>query len=158
MIRAFLLAATLVPWVSTLAQESVAAGSAQEIQVPVPTSRIELYAGFRSNGGTDFMLGAEYTHRRPEWQKFGAAAFFEVVFANQTEFLFGAMAKYFVTPRLTLETGPGMAFNHGTDFLWRIGGEYEFRTRRLSITPMGYFDFVHGTTVFGYGVTLGVRR
>jgi hypothetical protein len=162
MIRRLLLAATMVPFVASWAQQGAAAteptATAQELQVPVPTSRIDLYAGLRSNGGTDFMMGFKYSHRRPEWKNFGAGGFVEVVFASQTEFLFGALAQFYPTKNLILETGPGFAVDGGSDFFWRVGGEYQLQTARLVLIPKAYFDFIHGTTVFGYGLAIGARR
>lgn len=160
MIRRLLVATALIPWMAAGAQQASAtdsASAAQEIQVPVPQSRIDLYAGLRSNGGTDFMMGFKYSHRRPEWKNFGAAGFVEVVFANQTEFLFGALAQFIPVPRLILETGPGFAVDGGSEFFWRIAGEYELQTRKLAIIPKAYFDFINGTTVFGYGLAIGRR-
>ncbi len=161
MIRRLLFATALVPCVAGWAQQGAPADSmstAQQIQTPVPTSRIDLYAGLRSNGGTDFMMGFKYSHRRPEWKNLGAAGFVEIVFANNTEFLFGALAQFIPSPKLILETGPGFAIDGGSDFFWRIGGEYLLQTARLVLIPKAYFDFIHGTTVFGYGLAIGARR
>ena len=162
MIRQFVLAAALLPWSAAAAQQaggtSDSTKAAQEIQVPVPTSRIDIYAGLRSNGGTDFMMGFKYSHRRPEWKQFGGAGFVEVVFSDDIAFLFGALAQFYPTPKLILETGPGFAVNGGSDFFWRIGGEYHLQTSRLVFIPQAYFDFIHGTTVFGYGIAIGARR
>jgi len=161
MIRRLFFAAALVPFAAGWSQQATTADSlktAQEIQVPVPQSRIDLYAGLRSNGGTDFMIGFEYSHRRPEWKNFGAAGFVEIVFASQTEFLFGALAQFIPTPKLILETGPGFAVDGGSDFFWRVGAEYHLQTARLVLIPKAYFDFIHGTTVFGYGLAIGARR
>jgi hypothetical protein len=160
MIRRLFFAAALVPFAAGWSQQATADSmkTAQEIQVPVPQSRIDLYAGLRSNGGTDFMIGFEYSHRRPEWKNFGAAGFVEIVFASQTEFLFGALAQFIPTPKLVLETGPGFAVDGGSDFFWRVGGEYHLQTARLVLIPKAYFDFIHGTTVFGYGLAIGARR
>jgi hypothetical protein len=135
-----------------------ARAASQELQVAVPTSRIELYTGLRVNGDTDWMLGAEYLHRRPEWKKFGAAAFLELVFASDLIFMFGATAQYFVTPQLVVETGPGFAVDGGSDFLWRLGAEYELKMTSLSLVPKFYMDFVYGTTIYGFGVAIGLPR
>src|SRR5262245_63524593 len=104
------------------------------------------------------MLGFKYSHRRPEWKNLGGAGFVEVVFSDDTEFLFGAEAQWFPVPNLILETGPGFAVDGGSDFFWRVGGEYQLKTKNLVLIPMAYFDFIHGTTVFGYGLAIGTRR
>ena len=64
--------------------------------------------------------------------------------------------------RLLLETGPGGAFygssgynDGGSDFFWRVSGEYELRARKLFITPKFYLDFVRSTTIVGYGIAIG---
>lgn len=161
MIRILLFAAVVLPWKLALAQQGTAldtTNAPQEVQAPVPVSRIDIYAGLRSNGGTNFMMGFKYSHRKPEWKQFGAAGFVEVVFSSPTEFLFGALAQLFPVPNLTLETGPGFAVDGGSDFFWRVGGEYRLQTRSLVLIPQAYFDFIHGTTVFGYGLAIGVKR
>lgn len=153
-------AAALLPMAAGNAQQNTATElgkAAQEMQVPVPTSRIEFYGAFRVDGGTDFAIGAEYLHRRPEWKKFGAAAFVEMVFASDLIFMFGATAQYFVTPQLIVETGPGFAVDGGSDFLWRLGAEYELKTK-VSLTPKFYMDFVYGETIFGFGLAIGLPR
>ena len=162
MIRQFVLAAALLPWGAAAAQQAGgtadSTSTAQEVQVPVPTSRIDLYAGLRSNGGTDFMMGFKYTRRQPEWKQFGAAGFVEVVFSDDIAFLFGALGQFYPMPNLILETGPGFAVNGGSDFFWRVGGEYQLKTANLVLIPKAYFDFIHGTTVFGYGLAIGLNR
>ena len=162
MIRRLVLSAALFPLSAGLAQQSGSAtdsaNAPQEIQVPVPTSRVDLYAGLRSNGGTDFMMGFKYTHRRPDWKNFGAAGFVEVVFSEDIAFLFGALGQVYLMPNLILETGPGFAVNGGSDFFWRVGGEYQLQTQNLVLIPKAYFDFIHGTTVFGYGLAIGFKR
>ena len=60
--------------------------------------------------------------------------------------------------RLLLETGPGVAIDGGSDFFWRVSGEYELRIRRLFVIPKFYLDFVRGTTVVGYGLAIGRGR
>jgi hypothetical protein len=157
MIRKLLFVSLLVPCVQARAQQASAVDSAaaQEQQVEVPRSAVDFYAGLRSNGGTDFMIGMKYSRRQPEWKAFGGAGFIEIVFADDTEFLLGGLFQFYPTRKLLLETGPGIAFDGGTDFFWRIGGEYVLGGRALTLIPKAYFDFIHGTTVFGYGLAIG---
>jgi hypothetical protein len=161
MIRRLLLAASLLPWMAVWAQDTTTVApttTAPQTQASGKRNSLDLYAGLRTNGGTDFMMGAKFTQTRAEWKNLGFSGFLEVVFANDTEFLLGALAAWTPTPRLLLETGPGFAFDGGSDFFWRIAGEYEMQIgRRLRLVPKGYVDFIHGTTVFGYGLAIGGR-
>ena len=59
--------------------------------------------------------------------------------------------------RMLLETGPGVALDGGSDFFWRVSGEYELQIRRLFLIPKVYVDFVNSTTVVGYGLAIGRR-
>ena len=160
MIRRLLLATSLLPWGAGWAQQAgpaAPAATAQEPEWSIPPSRLDLYAGLRSNGGTNFMLGAKYSRRLPSTRNFAGAGFFEVAFADPTEFLLGGVFQYMPVNRLLLETGPGVAFDGGSDFFWRVSGEYELQIRRLFLIPKVYLDFVHGTTVVGYGLAIGRR-
>ena len=158
MIRRLLLATSLLPWGLAWGQDSVTAApaaTAQEPQWSIPPRRLDFYAGLRSNGGTNFMLGAKFSRRIPNTRTFAGAGLFEVAFTSPTEFLLGALAQWMPVNKLLLETGPGFALDGGSEFFWRVGGEYELQLRRLFIIPKGYVDFVDGTTVFGYGVAIG---
>jgi len=157
MIRRLLLATSLLPWGVGWAQDPGTpppATTAQEPQWSIPPRRLDFYAGFRSNGGTNFMMGAKYSRRLPSTRQFAGAGFFEVTFSNPTEFLLGGLFQYMPLNRLLLETGPGVALDGGSDFFWRVSGEYELRARRLFLIPKFYLDFVHGTTVVGYGIAI----
>lgn len=160
MIRRFLLATSLLPWGAGWAQQAATAepaSTAQEPQWSIPERRLDFYAGLRSNGGTNFMLGAKYSRRLPSTRNFAGAGFFEVAFTSPTEFLLGGLFQYMPLNRLLLETGPGVALDGGSDFFWRVSGEYELQIRRLFLIPKAYVDFVHGTTVVGYGLAIGRR-
>ena len=160
MIRRLLLATSLLPWGAAWAQQpdtAATAATAQEPEWSMPRSRFDLYAGLRSNGGTNVMMGAKYSRRLPTTRAFAGAGFFEVAFADPTEYLVGALLQYMPVNRLILETGPGLALDGGSDFLWRVSGEYQLQIRRLALTPKVYLDFVDGTTVLGYGIAIGRR-
>ena len=162
MIRRLLLAASLVPWGVGWAQQTdttKAASTTQEPTWSMPERSLDLYAGLRSGGGsTDFMIGGKYSRRLPSSRNMGIAGFGEVAFASQTEFLVGALFQYMPVNRLLLETGPGGEFDGGSNFFWRVSGEYELRARKLFIIPKFYLDFVDGTTVVGYGIAIGRGR
>jgi len=160
MIRRLLLATSLLPWSALWAQQpdsTAPASTAQEPEWSIPPRRLDLYAGLRSNGGTSFMLGAKYSRRLPSSRNLAGAGFFEVAFADPTEYLLGALLQFMPLNRLLLETGPGVALDGGSDFFWRASGEYELQIRRLFLIPKVYVDFVHGTTVVGYGLAIGRR-
>ena len=160
MIRRLLLAASLLPWCTGWAQQPDTAAPASAAQEPtwsIPERRLDLYAGLRSNGGTNFMMGAKYSRRLPSTRNFAGAGYLEVAFSDPTEYLLGGLFQYMPLNRLLVETGPGVAIDGGSDFFWRVGGEYELRIRRLFLIPKAYLDFVHGTTVVGYGLAIGRR-
>ena len=158
MIRRLLVAASLLPWGVGWAQQADTtkpASAAQEPTWSMPPRSLDIYAGLRSNGGTHFMMGAKYGRRLPSSRNMGIAGFGEVAFASQTEFLVGALFQIMPVNRLLLETGPGGEFDGGSNFFWRVSGEYELKIRRLSLIPKFYVDFVQSTTVFGYGLAIG---
>jgi hypothetical protein len=158
MIRRLLLATSLLPWGTAWAQQpdsAAVASTAQEPQWSIPERRLDLYAGLRSNGGTNVMMGAKYSRRLPSKRNLAGAGFFEVAFTSPTEYLVGALFQYMPVNRLLLETGPGGAFDGGSEFFWRVSGEYELRARKLFLIPKFYLDFVNGTTVVGYGIAIG---
>ena len=159
MIRRLLLVTSLLPWGAGWAQDSVAAVPASTAQEPtwsIPERKLDIYAGLRSgSGSTDLMIGAKYARRLPSRRNMAGAGFVEIAFSNPTEYLVGALFQYMPVNRLLLETGPGGAFDGGSDFFWRVSGEYELQARKLFITPKFYLDFVHGTTVVGYGLAIG---
>jgi len=103
------------------------------------------------------MLGAKYSRRLPSKRNLAGAGFFEVAFADPTEYLLGALLQYMPLNRMLLETGPGVALDGGSDFFWRVSGEYELQIRRLFLIPKVYVDFVHSSTVVGYGLAIGRR-
>lgn len=163
MIRRLLLATSLLPWGAGWAwaqqpDTATRASTAQEPQWSIPERRLDLYAGLRSNGGTNFMMGVKYSRRLPSTRTFAGAGFVEIAFASPTEYLLGGLFEYMPLHRLLLATGPGVAFDGGSDFFWRVSGEYELQIRRLFLIPKFYLDFVHGTTVVGYGLAIGRRR
>lgn len=158
MIRRLLLATSLLPWGAGWAQQVDTAATAKAAQEPewsIPTRRLDLYAGLRSNGGTNVMVGAKYSRRIPSTRNMAAAGFFEVAFSSPTEYLLGALFQYMPVNRLLLETGPGAEFDGGSNFFWRVSGEYELQARRLFIVPKVYLDFINGSTVVGYGIAIG---
>ena len=164
MIRRLVLAASLslLPWGVAWSQQTdttKAASAAQEPTWAIPTRSLDFYAGLRSGGGgTDVMFGLKYARRIPSTRNMGVAGLAEVAFGNETEFLLGALFQIMPVNHLLLETGPGMEFDGGSNFFWRVGGEYELRARKLFIIPKFYVDFVNSTTVVGYGVAIGRGR
>lgn len=156
MLRALLIAAVLFPHAGFAQQTFIAApASAAQETVFVKPATVAVYMGFTTDGGTDFTLGGEFTVRKPEWKAFGVGAFFDYIFDNNGDFLLGVTAHYFLPRnRLVFEAGPGWAFD-GSDFLFRVGAGYEIARGALVIEPKTYFDFVYGTTLWGFGVAIG---
>src|SRR3954467_10822480 len=114
MIRRLLLAASLLPCAAGWAQQPDTVKpptAAQQPQWSIPERRFDLYAGLRSNGGTNFMMGVKYSRRLPSTRTFAGAGFVEVAFASPTEVLLGGLFQYMPLNRLLLETGPGVAFD-----------------------------------------------
>lgn len=158
MIRRLLLATSLLPWGAVWAQDTTAvpASTAQEPEWSIPTRRLDFYAGLRSNGGTHAMVGAKFSRRLPSTRNMAAAGFLEIAFASpETEYIVGALFQYMPVNRLLLETGPGGEFDGGSNFFWRVSGEYELQARKLFIIPKFYLDFINGGTVVGYGIAIG---
>jgi len=162
MIRRLVIAASLLPWGVGWAQQTdttKAASAAQEPAWSIPDRSLDFYAGLRSGGGaTDVMLGAKFSRRIPTTRNMAAAGLAEVAFGDETEFLLAALFQIMPVNRLLLETGPGMEFDGGSNFFWRVGAEYELRARKLFIIPKFYVDFVNSTTVVGYGLAIGRGR
>jgi hypothetical protein len=154
--RALVIAA-LTPYGALWAQQAPAGDRAEASEQPESErpNRAALYLGFTSNDGTDFTAGVEYTRRSPGWKAFGIGGFAEIVFAHDTEFLTGITFHYFAPKRLVLEAGPGLSFNHDTEFLVRVGAAYELETARWAISPKAYVDFVADETTVGFGVAIG---
>ena len=135
-------------------------GSAQEptpaAQTAARPNHAQLYLGFTSNGSTEFTAGARFSRHTGD-RGLALAGFTEIIFADDTQFLLGALLQYHTRGRLVLEAGPGVAFNGGSDFFFRFGAGWGFRPVGLTIEPRVTLDFIHGGTRLGYGVALGRR-
>ena len=164
MIQRLVIAASLslLPLGVAWSQQTDTTKAASVSQAPtwsMPPRSLDFYAGLRSGGGgTDVMLGLKYGRRLPGKTNMGIAGLAEVAFGNETEFLVGALFQLMPVNHLLLETGPGMEFDGGSNFFWRVGAEYELRARKLFIIPKFYVDFVNSTTVVGYGLAIGRGR
>jgi hypothetical protein len=152
MIRALLFSALLLPGVSAWAQEPVPPPQQPPAEAG-PRRHVKGYLGFRTNGSTDFTVGAEFV--RHQGRKIGIAGFVELAFADDFYFTLGLLGQWHTRRRLYFETGPGLASGNGTDFFWRVGAGYELAPVGLTITPKAYLDFIAGETILGYGVSLG---
>jgi hypothetical protein len=154
MIRALLVLTLLLPVAEVSAQEPVPPPQQPPAEAG-PRRHIKGYLGFRTDGSTDFTLGAEFSRR--QGGKLGFAGFAEIMFADDLLFTVGGLLQWHTRGRLYFETGPGFAFDGGSDFFWRVGAGYELSPVGLTITPKAYLDFVSGETILGYGVSLGRR-
>ena len=157
MIRALLVLTMLYPAFAASAQQPTTApppSTPQETQ-PGPRRHGKVFLGFRTDGGTDFTLGAELSQNKE--RGLALAGFAELIFADDLAFLLGGTLQYHTRNRLYVETGPGFAFDGGSDFVWRVGAGYVLSPVGLTITPKLYLDFVSGETLLGYGILLGRR-
>jgi hypothetical protein len=152
MIRVLLVVALLLPGIGISAQQTTPPPQ-QPPPEAGPKRHIKGYLGFRTDGGTDFVLGAEFSRR--QGAKIGLAGFAELAFAEDLTFIFGGILQWHTRGRLYFETGPGLALDGGSDFFWRVGAGYELAPVGLTITPKAYLDFISGETVLGYGISLG---
>ena len=152
MIRALLVSILLYPGVSALAQEPTPPPQQPPAEAG-PRRHVKGYLGFRTNGSTDFVVGAEFV--RHQGRKIGFAGFAELVFASDFYATLGVTGQWHTRRRFYFETGPGLAIGSNTDFFWRVGVGYELAPVGLTITPKVYLDFIDGETILGYGVALG---
>ena len=152
MIRATLISIMLLPGVSAWAQEPTPPPQQPPAQAG-PPRHIKGYLGLRTDGSTDFTVGAEFV-KRPN-SKLGFAGFAELVFANDFYTTLGATAQWHTRGRFYFETGPGFTIGNNSDFFWRVGAGYELNPLGLTITPKAYLDFISGETILGYGVAVG---
>jgi opacity protein-like surface antigen len=153
MIRALLVVSLLAPVVAASAQEPVPPAPQQPPAEAGPGRQVKGYFGWQTDGGTDFVLGAEFV--KYQGRRIGLAGFAELIFADDFRFALGATAQWHTRGRLYLETGPGLSINGGTEFFWRVGGGWEISPVGLVITPKLYLDFIEGETLLGYGLSIG---
>jgi hypothetical protein len=157
MIRTPLILTMLFPAFPAVAQQAQSTEPVSTTQAP-DTGRkrhVKVFLGFRTDGATDFTLGGEFSRR--QGQRFSFGAFAEMIFADDLAFLLGGVVQFHTRGRLYFETGPGFAFDGGSDFFWRAGVGYELSPVGLTIAPKLYLDFVSGETLLGYGILLGRR-
>src|SRR5262245_6774266 len=151
--RALLVLTLLLPVARASSQQPAPPPQTQPPAQAGPKRHIKGYVGFRTDGSTDFVLGAEFSRR--QGAKLSLAGFTEFTFADDLMFALGATLQWHTRGRLYFETGPGFEFDGGSDFFWRVGAGYELAPVGLTITPKAYLDFINGDTVLGYGVSLG---
>ena len=124
MIRALIASILLLPGVSALAQEPAPPPPQQPPADAGPTRHIKGYLGSRTNGSTDFVLGAEFV--KHQGRRLGFSGFGELVFADDFYVTLGVTGQWFTRGRLYFETGPGFTLGDITDFFWRLGAGYQF--------------------------------
>ena len=118
--------------------------------------------------GTHFTLGLDYIRKFPPDGHWAISVFGEAIFEEHTEWLFGIPVFYFITSNLWVRTGPAIEFlqeeehHHGesktetrTEFLWRLGVEYDFMFGVFSISPSFDIDFGRSTTAAVWGLNFG---
>jgi len=90
------------------------------------------------SGATHFTLGADYVRRLGASGRWGIGGFGEVIFAEHSEWVFGALGSFFPTGELWLMTGLGV----------ELFGP-------LTITPSVFVDLVRDQTALVWGLGIG---
>ena len=155
--RTFLAAALVTCNLTWAPTNSAAQESTQVAQEAGRRNHAQLYLGFTANSSTEFTLGGKLSRHEEGSRGLGLAAFTDIIFADNTQFLLGALLQYHTRGRLLVEAGPGVAFNGGSDAFFRLGAGWAFRSAGLTIEPRVTLDFIHGGSTLGYGVALGRR-
>ena len=121
--------------------------------------------------GTYFTLGLDYVHILIESREWAAGGFAEIIFAEHSEWVFGALIYARIYDKLFIRTGPGVEIlkheesnpdgnfvhvNTQTEFLYRIGIGYNYHTKGLIIAPTIDFDFVRHASALVFGVNIGI--
>ena len=115
---------------------------------------------------TYFTLGADYIRYFSPESDFAAGIYTEVIFADHTELLFGAVLFYGLTEHLWIRTGPGIEIlqedlecgcgtETKTEFLIRIGTGYSIHFGKFFIDPSIDIDFLRSSTTLVWGVNFG---
>jgi hypothetical protein len=89
----------------------------------------------RSDGGVTIAGQYEYRLRR-EW---GAGAYADLVFGDDTAFLAGVGLFWHPVPQLNLMAGPGIDFEND-DFFARAGASYDFEWKDFGVGPAAFVD------------------
>ncbi|GMR25098.1 MAG: hypothetical protein BMS9Abin39_0376 [Ignavibacteria bacterium] len=116
---------------------------------------------------THFTLGADYKRYFSPESNFAVGIYTEAIFAQHTEWVFGAVLFYELTEQLWIRTGPGIEIlqeeNEHTGeteskikFLIRIGSGYDFHIGTFTVTPSVDIDFLRSTTTLVWGINFGM--
>ncbi|MDQ1267015.1 MAG: OmpA family protein [Bacteroidota bacterium] len=117
-------------------------------------------------------LDIEYIIQGTE-PEFGAGVLFEMVLADEKEYIFGIPVFFHPYDEFKCWAAPALAYSHAKEeeptdddkfdavshssynFLLRIGAGYDFRIQNFTITPTLCGDLVESKFVFVYGITIG---
>ena len=152
LLSVFLSITVLTVPAATYAQEhdnKTEAGHGEELH-----NSLELFLGAtHSDGENNFSIGGIYEHRFNHALGMGGTAEY-----TPDEGTWVLVVPFFVHPvepwRLTI--GPGVEMHGGEEeFLFRLGGSYEFVSENWAIAPEVNFDLVDGDVIVVFGV--GIR-
>lgn len=120
---------------------------------------------------THFSPGIDYIRSFPPHGDWGVGIFFEVIFAEHTEWVFGVPLFYQAQKNFWLRTGPGIEIFRGdiadlhvneagetepkVKFLYRIGAGYDFHAGNLTISPSLDLDLVRSAPALVFGINIG---
>ena len=151
LLSVFLSIAVLIAPASAFAQEhddEIDTGHGEELH-----NSLELFLGAtRSDGDNNFSVGAIYEHRFNHARGMGGVAEY-----TPEEGTWVLVVPFFVHPvePWRLNIGPGVEMHGGEkEFLFRLGGSYEFVQKNWAVAPEVNFDLVDGdvNVVFGFGI------
>ena len=132
-------------------------------------NHVALFIGASSlfeRDATYFTLGADYIRYFSPESDFAAGIYTEAIFADHTEWLFGAVLFYGITEHLWIRTGPGIEIlqeedehtgetDSKTEFLIRIGVGYSIHFGKFFIDPSIDIDFLRSSTTLVWGINFG---
>ena len=113
---------------------------------------------------TNFTLGADYLRLLSPHKPWIFGLYGEAIFAAHTEYVFGAIIAYKITPHFWIRSGPGIEIlqeaSHGqtkttAEFLYRVGMGYSFHMSNITISPSLDFDFVRHHDALVWGINIG---
>jgi hypothetical protein len=112
-------------------------------------------AGTTDEEETAFTLGVDYEYRLA--QLVGLGAVVEYAFEDIDALTLIGVADVHVWRGFAIQTGPGVEFIDGEspEFVYRIGGLYEFEFEGFTLSPQVHYDATTGEDAVVYGISFG---